>query len=276
MIDNHKMTEFIEIAGLQEEPIGMHWADNLPDNAILPGVAPTPSKTDEDAGRLDYGAIYSQWKCAIGQIRLARLKGTPAAFDATHYGCIGGAFQMGFFKPMVESIVQYVSTGETGNMPPERYIDNPDRCRQFYDQMDPEAPPKQYTIFKKLSQFDDTDTPEFVTFFDRPEIISGLHQYVTFVTGDFEVVASPWGPGCGSIVSWPRYYKERNQVRAVIGSWDVSCRKYVGVDEISLTVPYEMFVMMVNRWRESFYTTDSWQTVLKRARLSTKKWTKGS
>jgi hypothetical protein len=36
------------------------------------------------------------------------------------------------------------------------------------------------------------EQPLLVTIFTRPESLCGLHQLVTFVTNDPEVVASPW------------------------------------------------------------------------------------
>jgi len=84
-------------------------------------------------------------------------------------------------------------------------------------------------------------------FFTRPESVSGLHQLAAFVTNDPEVVVSPWGAGCGSIVVWPLHYLSKGQNKAVIGGWDPSARKFFKTDELSFTVSFPMFKDMLNR-----------------------------
>ena len=78
-------------------------------------------------------------------------------------------------------------------------------------------------------------------FFARAETISGLNQLATFVTNDFEAVQSPFGAGCSNLVAWPLKYLERGQLKAVLGGWDPSDRKFLKPDEITFAVPYEMF-----------------------------------
>jgi hypothetical protein len=43
-------------------------------------------------------------------------------------------------------------------------------------------------------------------------------------------------------------------------------------DEITFSVPYEMFGRMVASWPESFLKTETWTTVKKRIALGRKKW----
>ena len=111
-----------------------------------------------------------------------------------------------------------------------------------------------------------------VIFFARAETISGLNQLATFVTNDFEAVQSPFGAGCSNLVAWPLKYLERGQLKAVLGGWDPSDRRYLKPDEITFTVPWEMFNRMVNRWQESFLTKQTWTTVRKKIELSRKTW----
>jgi uncharacterized protein (DUF169 family) len=138
--------------------------------------------------------------------------------------------------------------------------------------MDPRPAPEQFCVFKQLSQFSPDETPEVVIFFGRAETICGLHQLATFVTNDFEVVQSPFGAGCTNIVAWPLKYLERGQLKAVLGGWDPSDRKFLKPDEITLALPYELFARMVQRWRESFLTKEAWKTVRQKIELSRKAW----
>jgi hypothetical protein len=106
----------------------------------------------------------------------------------------------------------------------------------------------------------------------RPEPLCGLHQLAAFVTNDPEVVASPWGAGCGSIAAWPLHYLAKKQNRAVIGGWDPSARKFYKTDELSFTVPFQMFQEMLARYQESFLTTKTWETARKKILRSKKAW----
>ena len=57
---------------------------------------------------------------------------------------------------------------------------------------------------------------------------------------------SPFGAGCSNIVTWPLKYLERGQLKAVLGGWDPSDRKFLKPDEITFAVPWEMFARMVD------------------------------
>lgn len=98
------------------------------------------------------------------------------------------------------------------------------------------------------------------------------HQLAAFVTHDPEVVVSPWGAGCGSVAVWPLHYLSKGQNKAVIGGWDPSAIKFFKTDELSFTVPFQMFREMLNRFGESFLTTKTWATAQKKILRSKKAW----
>ena len=100
----------------------------------------------------------------------------------------------------------------------------------------------------------------------------GLHQLAMFVTNDPEVVTSPWGAACTNLITWPFRYLAKGENRAVLGGWDPSARKFFKTDELSFTVPYEMFGQMVKRFGESFLTTKTWTTVQKKIARSNQAW----
>ena len=127
----------------------------------------------------------------------------------------------------------------------ECYLDSPEAVRRFFEILDPRPAPEQFCVFKQLSKFTPDEKPEVVIFFARAETICGLNQLATFVTNDFEAVQSPFGAGCSNIVAWPLKYLERGQLKAVLGGWDPSDRKFLKPDEITFAVPYEMFDRMV-------------------------------
>jgi hypothetical protein len=157
----------------------------------------------------------------------------------------------------------------------ERYLESPEVTRDFFNTIDPPPAPARYCVFKPVTQFEKEAQPELVIFFARAEVISGLNQLVTFVTNDFEAVYSPFGAGCSNIVTWPLRYLAQGKLKAILGGWDPSDRKFLKTDEITFTVPFEMFQRMVNRWPESFLTTKTWTTVRKKIERSRKAWGEG-
>jgi uncharacterized protein (DUF169 family) len=263
---------FLSALGLDEEPMGMCYTDKEPEQGVTPVQKILPTAEQEAKGEVNFGAVFTNFSCVIGKIWLARKKKTAAYFDREHYGCLGGAFYLGFLKPQLETVARFISTGIPGRFEGERYFESPEVSRNFFATIDPRPAPARFCVFKPLSHFSEGEVPEVVTFFARAEIISGLNQLAVFVTNDFEAVSSPFGAGCTNVVSWPLRYLSQGKLKAVMGGWDPSERKFLKPDEITFSVPYEMFQRMVARWPESFLSTDTWSIVKKRIALSKKKW----
>ena len=262
----------LEKLGLDEEPFGMFYTDTEPAEGFAPKPAPLPTKEDEDAGNIDFGAVFGKYSCMIGHIWRARKKRKAAYFDWERFGCMGGAFYMGYLKPQLDMIVSYVSTGVPRKMPGELYFDSFRACRDFFDFIDPRPAPARYCVFKPLSLFEEDEKPEVIIFFARPESLSGLHQLAMFVTNDLTAVASPFGAGCTNLVTWPLRYLAEGTPKAVLGGWDPSCRKFFKTDELSFAVPPGMFENMLARYGESFLTTKTWEVVQKKIERSRKVW----
>jgi hypothetical protein len=165
-----------------------------------------------------------------------------------------------------------VSTGIPNRIEGERYLESPEVTKMFFKAIDPRPAPASFCVFKPLSLFTDFEKPELVIFFARTESICGLHQLATFTTNDFEAVLSPFGPGCAGILTWPLHLLVQEKSKAVLGGWDPTERRYVKTDELTFTVPWEMYLSMVSRWRESFLITKTWDSVRKKIERSKKAW----
>jgi uncharacterized protein (DUF169 family) len=273
--DRSDLAGFLEALGYDEEPMGMFYTDREPARGYAPKPGRLPSVEAEARKEVDFQQLWRDFSCVIGQLWVARKKRAAAYFDHEQFGCIGGAFFLGFLKPQLDFIVHYVSTGIPGVVEGERYLPTPQITRAFYEHLDPRPAPRRFCVFKPLSQFDPDEEPELVIFFARPETISGLHQLATFVTGDLEAVQSPFGAGCANMVTWPIKYLEQGKLKAVLGGWDPSERRFIKADEITFTVPYEMFLRMLDQWPQSFLTADAWSQVKKRILRSQKAWGEG-
>lgn len=266
------LPQFLETIGVDEEPMGIFYTDEKPDQGFSPKPLDLPTREKELKNEIDWQKVFSQFSCVMGHIWRARKKRAVAYFSADQFGCPGGAFWLGFNKPQTETIINYVSTGIPNWTEGELYCDSPDALRRIFEYVDPRPAPRTYCVVKPISKFSDDEMPELIAFFTRPESLSGLHQLAGFVTHDPEVVVSPWGAGCGNMVAWPLHYLSKGQNKAVIGGWDPSARKFFKTDELSFTVPSQMFADMIERFDESFLTTKSWATVRKKIEKSSRTW----
>jgi hypothetical protein len=271
-IDGEKLNRLLDALGHDEEPLGMYYTDVEPQRGFAPSPGALPSVEQEARNEVDWKGVWENFSCVFAHLWLARKKQCPAYFSTERFGCLGCAFFLGFMKPQLDFIVHYVSTGIPGIIEGERYLDSPELTRKFYDFMDPEPAPGKFCVFQPISQIEPPIRAEFTVFFARPEVISALHQLATFVTGDFEAVASPFGAGCANIVTWPIRYRAQGRLKAVLGGWDPSDRRFLKTDEITLTLPQEMFQQMLDRWEQSFLTTETWKNIRKKVLRSQKAW----
>ncbi|WP_272699603.1 DUF169 domain-containing protein [Desulfovibrio sp. Fe33] len=265
---------FLEHLGLNEEPFGIHYTDTKPENAYGPKKGTPISRELEDKGEVDFQALMSTFSCVMGNIWLARKKHGAAFISPEEYGCMGGAYYCSMMKPHLRFIEHYVSTGYDGSpVHGERYMPNPDAMRAFMLKVNPREAPAKYCVFKPLSQFTDDDQPEFVIFFARPEVLTGLFTHTVFTTGDMECVVSPFGAGCTNMVGWPLYYKEQGLEKAVMGGLDPSARKFMKTDEMTFTVSLELYEKMLAALPESMFSVDgAWRQVRKKVERSAKTW----
>jgi uncharacterized protein (DUF169 family) len=269
---SNDLAAFLEALGKTEEPMAMFYTDKQPEEGVSPKPGRLPSVEQEARREIDFKELFKDFSCVIGKIWIARKRKTAAYFDRERYGCLGGAFFLGYLKPQLDFVVHYVSSGIKNIMEGERYLSSPEVTRRFYEMIDPRPAPKRFCVFKPISLFDRDETPELVTFFARPEVISGLHQLATFITDDLEVVMSPFGAGCANIVTWPLKYRSQGKFKAVLGGWDPSERVYLRPDEITFTVPFDMYKLMLARWPDSFLNANAWQAVKKKIARSRTLW----
>lgn len=269
---NGSWEAFLKALGYMEEPFGMFYTDTEPEGGFVPKEGALFSYEMEQRGELDTSALFQNWSCVMGNIWLARKKKTAAYFEARRFGCVGGSFYLGFHKPQLEFISRYVSTGIPGKMPGERYLPSPEVTRRFLNEIDPRPAPARFCVFKPVSRFGESEEPEIVTFFARGEVMAGLCTLATFVTEDFDVVCSPFGAGCSYMVTWPLHYLAQGKMKAVLGGWDPSDRKFMKTDEMTFSVPYEMYSLFLERWKDSFLLTDTWAGVKKKIAKSTQAW----
>lgn len=263
--DAQKVAEFLAVLDLDEEPLGMMYSTTRPQGGVSPKRCTLPDRDSEAAGTVDWGKVFGSFSCIFRHLLVARRRDEIAWFDPGHFGCLGGAFFLGFLERQLDAIACYISTGAPG-VGAEHYADSPDKAHDFFNTVSPRPAPRPYAIFKKLGRFTQDEPVELVVFFGRPEQLSGLHQLAFFVTNDPDVVISPFGSGCANLVSWPLVHAARGKQRVVLGGWDPSMRPYLGVDELVMSMPVPLFEGMLERWSESFLVENVWQRLAPKRR----------
>jgi uncharacterized protein (DUF169 family) len=268
--DIKKLAPLLEVL-MADEPMGVYYTDREPD-----GVSPksqTPlSREAEERGEVNWQAVMENFSCVLGIVWRARRKRKAAFFDRERFGCPGGAFYLGFMKPYLNMHPYFISSGIPGFLEGERYADSPEAAREFFDLIDPPPAPARFCVIKPLGLFAEGEEPDTVVFFGRPEVLSGLFNLTTFVTGDIDAVRTPFGPGCSGLVTWPAKYREQGKEYALLGAFDPSCRRFLKADELSFAVPLSLYRKMITLWGGSFLTTETWKTVRKKIARSRKTW----
>ena len=235
--------QFREVLSLKESPLGIYYTNDPPQ-----GIT----------------AQTGTHVCIIGLLKKARNSGKTVYFDKDHFGCPGGAYYMGFFESPRPQIEYFLSCGIPGQMEGERYIKTPELARAYFLKMKPRPAPAHYCVFKPIEKFREGETPEVVVFFGPPDILSGLFVLTNYALELTDGVYAPFGSGCGTILTYPLKEAEKEEPRAVLGMFDVSARPMVERDILTLSMPFSVFLKLLENVSGSFLETESWKKVHKR------------
>ncbi len=218
--------------------------------------------TDEE-GHAELVRPGSVPRCMIGALSNIR-KGSSLCFNAESIGCFGGKRYLGFSEKIRPNFEYFLSCGIPDELEGERYKKTPELVKKWIKNQHVFKAPARFIVFKRWDRLEESDTPEVVIFFAKPDVLSGLFTLSGFDVADPNGVISPFGAGCSTIVQYPYLEKDSTQPRGVIGMFDVSARPYVGWDELTFSVPMNKFAGMVENMDESFLITGSWKKVQER------------
>ena len=158
----------------------------------------------------------------------------------------------------------FLSSGIPGRVAGERYKKSPGLVREVMKQTPVFTAPARFIVFKRWDALGQSDAPEVVIFFARPDVVSGLFTLANFDETEPNGVFAPFAAGCGSIVQFPYLEKDAGRPRAVLGLFDVSARPHVQSDVFTFSVPMSKFRRMIDHMEDSFLITPSWTKVSKR------------
>jgi uncharacterized protein (DUF169 family) len=202
-------------------------------------------------------------RCIIADLSKVRT-GESLCFDADSIGCLGGKRYLGFTEEIMPDFEYFLSCGIPGKLEGERYKKTPELVKKIMEKVAQLKAPGKYIVFKRWDMLEESDEPDVVIFYARPDVLAGLFTLANFDVAQADGVFSPFAAGCGSIVQYPYLEKDADCPRGVLGMFDVSARPYVPEDVLSFSVPMSKFVKMIENMEESFLTTGSWSKVNKR------------
>ncbi len=216
-----------------------------------------------------------RWGCVAAMI-VAASKGRTALFDRNTFGCVGGGTGLGFgnqYEQRSFPIEYLLSTGSesehrdlghtTHLTEGEGYFKTPELARKFVNALPMRDLPAEYVVFKPLAQVNEKDAPALAILLANPDQLSALMVLANYNRADSDSVIAPFGAGCQSIL-FGFAEAERDHPRAVIGFTDISVRKLVDKDTLSLTVPWKMFLDMEANVEGSFLHKSQWLDLAER------------
>jgi uncharacterized protein (DUF169 family) len=206
-------------------------------------------------------------RCIIGALVKVR-EGQSLTFDVNAVGCPGGKRYLGFSDKLAPDFEYFLSCGVPGGREGERYKKTPEMVREYLKHVPPMPAPGKYIVFKRWDKLEAADNPEVVIFFAPPDVLSGLFTLASYDEAEQNMVITPFGSGCASIVQYPYLEVKAARPRAVIGMFDVSARPFVPPNTLTFAAPLSKFTRMVNNMEESFLITPSWAKIQKRIKSS--------
>jgi hypothetical protein len=218
----------------------------------------------DKAGRAEAVKPGSVPRCFIGGLVKVR-NGQSLAFDVDAVGCPGGRRYLGFAEGLMPDFEYFLSCGIPGKMEGERYKKSPEMVREYMKKHMPKfQAPGRFIVLKRWDMLEAADNPEVVIFFAEPDVLSGLFTLASFDEAEQNMVVTPFGSGCSTIVLYPYLEIKAQNPRSVIGMFDVSARPFVPKSTLTFAAPMSKFAGMINNMEESFLITPSWAKVQKR------------
>ncbi len=146
---------------------------------------------------------------AVAMIRMAGDEGPPAVYfgaDVRQGCCPGGLSHTGYItRP--PAISWFVSTGRPGipDAPAEYLKAGPELVDACFDAIGPITPAGPYLVIRTCESVPDDETGvRAISCFGNAEQIRNMAALVHFDRAEpFFPVLVPWGPACGTLVSYP-------------------------------------------------------------------------
>jgi uncharacterized protein (DUF169 family) len=226
--------------GLSDRPIGFHYSQNPPAGGL------TMTKKSRVC-------LYP----FLNQVR----KGKTVYFSREWKACRGGAFYAGYKKSLMKGVGKFLSTGIPNLLPGERYKKNPELGEETAALMKYVPAANNYLVFRPLGEFSAGDMPEAAVIFGNADVMGALVFLANYARPGRDNVLVQFSSGCYSLLTEPRVQAGRDVPRAVLGSFDITCRPYLDPCTMTFSVPDTMLWEMAAEIPESFLVIDPWMKI---------------
>jgi Uncharacterised ArCR, COG2043 len=176
-------------------------------------------------------------------------------------GCRGWRRYTGFSQALRPQFEFFLSCGISREIEGERVKKSPDPVHSYLKSHPAFQAPGYFLIFKRWDKLAVDDQPFAVIFFASVDVHSGLFALANYDRSDPNGVISPAGSGCSTLVNYPYWEAQSEQLRCVLGMFDVTARPQVSPTLLTLTIPIKRFEQMVANMDESFLITGAWERV---------------
>ncbi|MBN2614310.1 MAG: DUF169 domain-containing protein, partial [Bacteroidales bacterium] len=190
--------------------------------------------------------------------------GKVIAFDENTTGFPCSAFYLGYSDWIFDGIEKFLSNECVWGREPERFIQSPEKAKEFVESYVPETHRKGAIVFKPLELFADDERPELVIFFANADQISALQYLTGFNAPREERIVSRFASACMSVFTVPMEYAQKGEKKAVWGFHDISVRSKMPKDIMSMTFTWPLFEEISEHLDESFLNTEQWEKLLQR------------
>jgi hypothetical protein len=194
--------------------------------------------------------------CMIKELNSV-FNGNTLSFSINSIHCGGGRAYCGF-SPIASGIAKFLSTGK------ELYKKSPELASKEIENAPFFNAPKPFITFKRIDKLTKYDNPEAVIFFANPDELSGLFTWAGFDSDKHDYVVTPFGSGCGLIISYPYLEQQKNGYHSYLGMFDPSARPHFDSNKLSFSIPFNRFLQMIENINSCFFITETWNTVQKR------------
>jgi hypothetical protein len=217
--------------------------------------------TDSDGGA-QWAEKPKGWSCIIYELAKVR-SGSSVVYNAERIQCGGAKRYLGYTDKMRPGFEYFLSCGNE-KMEGERYLRTPELVKEYMKDQHTIPCAGRNIVFKRWDKLVETDEPDVVIFFAKPDVLSGLYTLANFDQSEPNGTITPFGSGCGSIIYHPYLECKSERQRAVIGMFDPSARPCVPENVLTFAVPMKRFEKMIGYMEESFLITRTWDTIKKR------------
>ena len=100
--------------------------------------------------------------------------------------------------------------------------------------------------------------------FANADQLSGLVYLINYSSPTEERISTPFASACSSVFTILLKYAQQGLNKAVWGLHDISARKRLLKDLMTISMPYSLFEELYNNIDESFLMTENWKVIKNR------------